>query len=561
MTLLRRLLFLATLLNSLNFAQATADSFFICNELLTKPTTNSICINACTGKSVQAFCEYGTDSLNYALRSDTVTSQESVPFNFSLKSLQPNTLYFYRIQYKLQDSTKFKAKVSHHFHTARLRGSPYTFAIEADPHMDTNSVAAVYSQTLKNMQLSNPDFLLDLGDTFMSEKLPTQNPTEILKRHLYLRSFFDISCHSLPLFLVQGNHDGELGWLVDTTANNVPVWNTTLRKKYYPNPEPDSFYTGNSIPEKYVGLRQNYYSWQWGDALFVVLDPYWYTVTKPGWGWTLGNAQYMWLKNTLSSSTAKFKFVFCHQLVGGNGTDGRGGIEYADFYEMGGKNTDSTWGWDTYRTNWGKPIHSLFIDNKVDIFFHGHDHFYGKQDKDGVVYQEVPQPSLKQFQNSAAASYGYVNGTILPNRGYLKVTITSDSAKIEYIRTYLSTEENSSRHNLDVSHSYVITKTGTTSIVSEPGMDVKDFTVYQNFPNPFNPSTQIRYQIVSGTNVSVRIYNSLGQEVQTLINTFQEPGLYSLTFKPQELQLSSGTYYCRIASGLQSKVIKMMYLK
>jgi len=88
-----------------------------------------------------------------------------------------------------------------------------------------------------------------------------------------------------------------------------------------------------------VGLRENYYAWTWGDALFVVLDPYINTLNKPekegdGWNFTLGRDQYDWFRRTLENSDSKFKFVFAHQIVGGD-TEGRGGTEWVDYYEMG----------------------------------------------------------------------------------------------------------------------------------------------------------------------------------------------------------------------------------
>ena len=84
----------------------------------------------------------------------------------------------------------------------------------------------------------------------------------------------------------------------------------------------------------------------WGDALFVVIDPYWHSpqtvdnqfgvdreekAKRDLWNVTLGEAQYQWFKRTLETSTAKYKFVFAHHV---NGT-GRGGIELADTYEWG----------------------------------------------------------------------------------------------------------------------------------------------------------------------------------------------------------------------------------
>ena len=95
-------------------------------------------------------------------------------------------------------------------------------------------------------------------------------------------------------------------------------------------------------------------------------------------------------------------------------------------------------------------------ENKTTIFFHGHDHFYGKQEKDGVVYQEVPQPSNKNITTLSASQYGYVQGVFLPGRGYLLVTVSDQNVKVEYKGTFLPSEENGSRRNGDVIASYTI---------------------------------------------------------------------------------------------------------
>ncbi|MCE1188673.1 MAG: metallophosphoesterase [Ignavibacteria bacterium] len=542
-------------------ASASDTIRFICNELLCRPTAGSITINACTNKAVEYFYEYGTDSINYLHQTIAKVSSDSIPFTIKIDDLKANTKYFYRMKYRVPGSSTFLARYSHWFQTQRPSGTSFTFAVEADPHMDTNSLAAVYVQTLQNMLVKQPDFLIDLGDTFMSEKLPVITQNEIVKRHFLLRSFFDITCHSVPLFLVQGNHDGELGWRLDTTANNLPVWETNIRKNYYPNPQPDGFYSGNSIAEPYVGLRENYYSWQWGNALFVVIDPYWYTKTKPAWGWTLGADQYNWLKNVLSTSTAKFKFIFCHQLVGGNGNDGRGGSEFVDFYEMGGLNTDSTWGFSSFRQGWEKPIHQLLKQYDVQIYFHGHDHFYGKQDKDGIVYQEVPQPSLKSYTNLNATQYGYVNGVILPSRGYLLVSITDSTAKVEYYRTFLSSEENATRHNGDISHSYTIYRGMGANVSHEAILDNRQFELSQNYPNPFNPQTNIECTLPVRGNLTLTVFDALGREVSHLMDGEHPAGHYKIIFNANTLSLPSGIYYYRLTAGQYSKTCKMIYLK
>ena len=533
---------------------------FICNELLSRPTSNSITIHACANKDIDVYYEYGPDSLNYLNQTNVQSCLDSIPFVFVLNNLNPNAQYFYRMRYRETGMTNFLARSSHTFHTQRPSGSTFTFAIEADPHLDSNSIPAVYALTLQNILSKNPDFLIDLGDTFMSEKLPVKNQSTIRDRHLLLRSYFDIACHSVPLFLAIGNHEGELGWRLDGTPNNLAVWATNTRKLYYPNPAPDAFYSGNSKPEPYVGLRENYYAWQWGNSLFIVLDPYWYTQVKPDWGWTLGVDQYNWFKNVLTTSNAKFKFIFCHNLVGGNGNDARGGTEFAHLFEMGGRNLDSTWGFDTYRPGWGKPIHTLMVENNATIFFHGHDHFYGKQDKDGIVYQEVPQPSTKNFTNISASQYGYVNGIFIPSRGYLLVTVTDTSTHVEYIRTYLPNEENATRHNGDVSHSYTIVKTGPTEVI-ESNTFPNDLVLNQNYPNPFNPETSIKYTIPIAGNVQLKVFDILGREITTIVDQYQQPGTYTVSFNTQKLSLTSGIYYYKISSGNYSKIMKMICLK
>lgn len=428
------------------------------SEILSRPTESSITINLMADATSEVFWEYGMAPSTYTSVSDTYIAEKDNPVVIKLENLNANSKYYYRTRYRVRGSTDEFFKGSEHtFQTCRLAGNVFKFAIEADPHLDNNSDTAAFSLTLRNISAASPDFIIDLGDTFMSEKqTPPVIQAVVTSRHLLLRSYFDRICNSVPLYLVLGNHEGELGWRYDGTAQSVAAMSSNSRKKYFCNPIPDSFYSGNSTSEPIVGLRQNYYAWEWGNALFVVLDPFWYSTIKSDWGFTLGKEQYDWFKNVVSSSTAKFKFVFSHNLVGGNGTDMRGGTEFVDLYEMGGYNLDGTWGFDTYRPGWSKPIHTIMKENNITVFFHGHDHFYGKQEKDGIIYQEVPQPSNRSITNISAAAYGYTDGLLLPGRGYVLVTVSGQDVKIEYIGTFLPAEENASRKNAIVIDSYTV---------------------------------------------------------------------------------------------------------
>lgn len=427
------------------------------SEILGRPTNTSIAVNILFGKQSEVYWEYGTATGNYTGKTTTSTASKDVPLEVELTNLTTDTKYYYRVRYRPTGTTTFLAGPEYTFHTPRTSGTSFSFAIEADPHLDENSDTTSYTLTLKNILSKSPDFLVDLGDTFFSEKQPSKTQDVITARHLLLRRYFDDVSHSMPLYLVLGNHEGETGWAMNGTANSLPVMASNTRNLYYPNPAPNSFYTGVTKTESFVGQRKGFYAFEWGNAQIIVLDPYWYTTNKAGWGWTLGADQFNWFKSAITTSKAKYKFIFCHNLVGGSTTDARGGAEFADFYEWGGKNADGTTGFDSNRPGWGgKSIHTLMKENKATIFFHGHDHFYGKQDKDGIVYQETPQPSNRNISNTSAKDYGYVTGTILPGRGFLLVTVSGTSVKVEYVKTLLPSEEGANGKNGDIAASYTI---------------------------------------------------------------------------------------------------------
>ena len=447
-------------------ASASPTVTFPGTVILGRPTATTMTANLLADETVNAYLTYGPQAGGSVTQTAVLALQAGVPATLELTALHADTAYSYQVHVQRAGATAFEVATQHSFHTQRAPGSSFTFTIGADPHnRDTNFNGAVYSQTLQNALADHPDFHLDLGDTFMTEKLQATTVQSVTQTLLDQRPYFGLLGAEVPLFLVNGNHEGELGWLLNGTANNLAIWSTQARQRYYPNPTPGTFYSGSTTAEPLIGLRDGYYAWTWGDALFVVLDPFWYTTSKPkpggdGWEWTLGQAQYTWLKQTLETSQAKFKFVFAHQLVGGSSDAygiGRGGIEFANLYEWGGANLDGSAGFVTQRPGWALPIHQLLVANHVNIFFHGHDHLYVQQELDGVVYQEVPQPSNRGYDTTtSAADYGYLNGTILGNSGHLRVTVTPTIITVAYVRAFLTQDLNTKRQNGMVSASYTL---------------------------------------------------------------------------------------------------------
>ncbi len=437
---------------------------FTMGELLGRPTDSSITVHAVADRNLDVYFEYGPDSSSYSGKTQVASFSAGTPIEVAIQGLQPDTLYYYRMRYRETGSTEFLSRDEHSFHTQRKRGSTFSFAVQADPHLDENSDPEAYRLTLKNMLAGKSDFLIDLGDTWMTDKIqPPIAYQAVVDRVFQLRSYYDIACHSLPLFFVLGNHEAEWGNRVNNSADSLPVWDTLIRKLYIPNPFPDAFYTGGTKEEKFVGLRESYYAWEWGHALFVVLDPYWHTPQAPeqsgDWSLTLGREQYDWLKRTLEGSSARFKFVFSHNLVGGwnKGGQMRGGVEAAKYLEWGGYNLDDTPGFSQARPGWPMPIHNLLVANRVHVFFHGHDHFYGKQDLDGIVYQESPQPSAVNTDlGTRAASYGYTTGRLLGGIGYLRCTVSPDDVNVEYVQTWVPAKETQGRKNGSIGDSYIL---------------------------------------------------------------------------------------------------------
>lgn len=85
------------------------------------------------------------------------------------------------------------------------------------------------------------------------------------------------------------------------------------------------------------------------------------------------------------------------------------------------------------------------------------------------------------------------------------------------------------------------------------------FALEQNFPNPFNPSTEIRFSIPTASNVSLNVFNMIGQHVASLVNEFKQAGNYSLKFNAGNL--TSGMYFYRLQSASFSETKKLILLK
>ena len=468
----------------------------VITQVLGRPTSTSIAVSVLSSQPVTIFVEYGTSKTRYSSKTSQLQTAPTAPAVFDIKGLRAGTKVYYRVNFKGASDANFMNGKQYSFTTARKAGSTFSFSVHGDTHPERAGKmfnAELYGVTLANIASQQPDFHIMVGDDFSIDPLISKgqaNQENVEKIYSTHRNWLTIATSSVPLFLVNGNHEQAAAYLLDGTTTNPAILAGNARLKYFPLPEPDNFYNGDATPIPGVGLPRDYYSWTWGDALFITLDPYWHsknpvdnvagavvpedqsataaspkpkkgpaTAATPGpvggnsktanlWNIGIGDEQYAWLKKTLETSKAKYKFVFAHHVMG----TGRGAIEVSTNYEWGGKDPKGQSTFAKERPNWELPIHDLMVKNKVSIFFQGHDHIFCTQERDGLIYQSMPNPADDTF--SMFNDDAYKSGTKAPNSGHVRVTVSPTQAKVEYFLAARS--KDSARKNLSVAHSYIV---------------------------------------------------------------------------------------------------------
>lgn len=440
--------------------------------ILGQPTDHSITMGARADSAVELYYEYGLAPNSFTTQSQNVVPSAD-PYAVGyfvaqtlLDGLRSDTRYYYRLMQRTAGSSDaFSIGKQGSFQTQRRPGSSFSFAVQGDSHPERERNMfhpQLYRQTLQAVAESQPDFYVTSGDDFSVDTLqPPYTSSNVTGRYTLQLPYLDLLSKSSALFLGTGNHEQTSlsNYTRPPDSNNsnmVPVWAQNARNLYFPSPAPNdprtgTFYTGNTTSLPGIGVLRDYYAWEWGDALFVVIDPYWSSPEQVDaglggqnsaggraqnrWLITHGDQQYEWLKRTLEQSKSRWKFVFAHHVMG----TGRGGVEIARQFEWGGENANGTWGFTQNRPTWAQPLHQLMAANHVTIFFQAHDHLFARQQLDGVIYQSLPNPADNTYK--AFNADAYESGDIFANSGFTRVTVAPDSVKVEYIRQWLPADE------------------------------------------------------------------------------------------------------------------------
>ena len=178
----------------------------------------------------------------------------------------------------------------------------------------------------------------------------------------------------------------------------------------------------------------------------------------------------------------------------------------------------------------------------------------------GIVSAEV----LNNFQVriTVTGTTSKVGGELVDANGNVVAVINSTSSN-----PFTLTAPSSGTYTVNAGFKNPSKKWGSTSaVINVTGIDEElvgltpeTFALYNNYPNPFNPATKIRFAIPQSTFTILKVYSILGEEVASLVNELKTPGIYEINFDGTDL--ASGTYIYKLQAGDFSETKKMIVLK
>ena len=152
--------------------------------ILGRPTSSSIVLSVLSDCDTEAMITYGTQSKDLPAQTEIRSFKKDQPQEIILEKLRPDSRYFWQ----LRDAVTEKPLVKGTFRTQRAPGNAFTFTITADSHLDENTDPVLYQRTMANALADGPDFHIDLGDTFMTEK--HENRVNAARQYLAQRFYF-----------------------------------------------------------------------------------------------------------------------------------------------------------------------------------------------------------------------------------------------------------------------------------------------------------------------------------------------------------------------------------
>ena len=237
------------------------------------------------------------------------------------------------------------------------------------------------------------------------------------------------------------------------------------------------------------------------------------------------------------------------------------------------KSNDAGMNW--YNTNvptggWAHQFRKISVINKQYVWIVGNGNIVYKSTNfadswDSIAYLPAYPPSVmycSYFSSIntgwAGGSYGYLYKTIDGGYSWTRQATGTDQRFWGSIWFY----NDSIGWGVGGAGKIMHTTTGGQSLVIIENLNrqvVDDYKLYQNFPNPFNTMTNVKFQMSKSGVVEIKVFDLLGREVKTLINEYKQPGTYQVSFNAEGL--TSGIYFYKMTMGDFSETKKLVFAK
>lgn len=506
-------------------------------------TPESIIIRWDTNNPEVGTVYYGlSDSSLTESQSDTVAK---IKHEITIKGLSPNTKYYYSIN---ETSEK---DPDQYFITSYKTGNSVNARIwvisdwgQTDDDQNERRAQSVAVWKTFNNDEYHADFIISCGDQ-------SENDTEDELSSNFFGGLQDV-LKNTPLYTISGNHDDYDNRVVYKSVFSLPT-----------NGEAGGVPSGT----------EDYYSFNYGNMHFVALSCE---------GVDIDGAQKTWLQNDLTNNTSDWLIAFHHRPM-----------HSAGYHPTDGSSTSLS-----QKENWL----TLLENAGVDLILSGHNHVYersymldnltgnsaditeankintglGRPDEEGPYYKPLGCQPHKGTIFVGSAGGGVSNSTSHYPAPYefipvhfagseFEGSLVIDVSKSNRMDVkFLCTASNPFLPNKNIWDYFSIVKSDSITSVSEIVSQMPDNFYIKNYPNPFNPQTQLLYKLPATGYVKIIIYDVLGRQVSILKDELQKKGSYIIKWNAKDdkgIDLSSGIYIAQMQYGRNIKSAKMMLLR
>ena len=180
-----------------------------------------------------------------------------------------------------------------------------------------------------------------------------------------------------------------------------------------------------------------------------------------------------------------------------------------------------------------------------------------RQPNGNTLICDGPSGEFFEVTNDGEIVWLYINPVI--NTGPLRQGDPIPAQLNRVFRSYRYTPDYPGFIGKDLTPGDPIELDPINSVFNNQELNPEEFKLFQNHPNPFNPSTNIGYTVPRNEFVNITVYNALGQIVTTLVNEEKQAGYYEIQFKASEL--TSGVYFYKLTANDFTRIKKMLLLK